>query len=145
MSASPTRALAGVFAHPDDETFSMGAALARYAAAGVPCTLLSATDGDAGRASDVRVASRAELGATRRAELHAAARVLGVRDVWSLGLADGELPAANVCGKVTAVPSAVTTLQPLSQPSVAQVTVRAAVGGAVTTVPQAMSTSATGS
>lgn len=95
MSASPTRALAGVFAHPDDETFSMGAALARYAAAGVPCTLLSATDGDAGRASDVRVASRTELGATRRAELHAAARVLGVRDVWSLGLADGELPAAN--------------------------------------------------
>ena len=93
--ADAARSLAAIFAHPDDETFSMGAALARYAAAGVPCTLLCATDGDAGRASGVPVASRAELGAARRAELHAAARILGLRDVRSLGLGDGVLPAAD--------------------------------------------------
>lgn len=95
MSTRPALALAAIFAHPDDETYSMGAALARYAAAGVACTLLCATDGDAGRASGVTFASRAELGAARRAELHAAARVLGVRDVRSLGLGDGMLPKAD--------------------------------------------------
>lgn len=88
-------ALAAVFAHPDDETFSMGATLSRYAAAGVPCTLLCATDGDAGRASGVAVTSRAELAAARRAELRAAARILGLRDVTSLGLGDGVLSKAD--------------------------------------------------
>jgi LmbE family N-acetylglucosaminyl deacetylase len=61
----------------------------------VACTLLCATDGDAGRTSDVKVTSRAALGAARRAELHAAARILGVRDVWTLGLGDGVLPQAD--------------------------------------------------
>ena len=41
------------------------------------------------------VASREELGRLRRAELHAAAAVLGVRSVHSLGLPDGALPQAD--------------------------------------------------
>lgn len=82
------RRLALVFAHPDDETFATGATLARYAHAGVHIALFCATDGNAGKSSDVPVASPAELATIRRNELHAAARHLGVRDVTTTGHAD---------------------------------------------------------
>ncbi|HEX5830186.1 MAG TPA: PIG-L family deacetylase, partial [Gemmatimonadaceae bacterium] len=86
------RSLCAVFAHPDDETFSMGRTLARYADAGVACHLFCATDGDAGRDSGLGTTSRDELGRRRRAELAAAARVLGIRSVHAAGHPDGTLP-----------------------------------------------------
>src|SRR4051812_7516937 len=86
-----TRALACVFAHPDDETFTLGATIARYADAGVRCDLYCATDGDAGRSAVIPVSSRAELGALRREELAAAAKVLGISTVEMAGHADGAL------------------------------------------------------
>ncbi len=91
MSHTTPRTLACVFAHPDDETFSSAATLARYAAEGVGCHLLVATDGDAGKSSAIEVASREELGRLRRAELQEAARLLGVRSVRALGMPDGGL------------------------------------------------------
>jgi LmbE family N-acetylglucosaminyl deacetylase len=72
------RRISAVFAHPDDETFSIGGTIAKYAVQGVRWDLFCATDGDAGR-SAVPVGSRAELGALRRNELISAARLLGVR------------------------------------------------------------------
>ena len=86
------RALALLFAHPDDETFAAGGAVAAYAAAGVACHLFCATDGDAGKSSGIAVATRAELGPLRRAELAAAAGILGIRSVHLAGHADGALP-----------------------------------------------------
>ncbi len=88
-------ALACVFAHPDDETYSSAATLARHEATGAPCHLLCATDGDAGRRSSIPVTSRTELGILRRAELRAAAGILGIQTVHSLGLPDGALPQAD--------------------------------------------------
>lgn len=85
------RALACVFAHPDDETFSVGGTLARYHAEGTRIDLFCATDGDAGHASGLAVSSRGELGAIRRGELGAAARVLGVAALETPGHADGML------------------------------------------------------
>ena len=87
-----TRALACVFAHPDDETFAVGGTIARYASSGVRCDLFCATDGDAGKSSGVPVSSRAELAVIRRAELAAAAQILGVEHVELAGHADGALP-----------------------------------------------------
>jgi LmbE family N-acetylglucosaminyl deacetylase len=85
------RRICAVFAHPDDETFSIGGTIAMYAAEGVRWDLFCATDGDAGR-SAVPVASRAELGALRRNELIAAARLLGVRgEIVTRGYPDGGL------------------------------------------------------
>ena len=55
---TPSRRLCAVFAHPDDETFSMAATLARLSDGGVACHLFSATDGDAGQASGIEVRSR---------------------------------------------------------------------------------------
>lgn len=92
-----------VFAHPDDETFSTGGTLARAAAAGVRIDLFCATDGDAGKTSGIAVASRAELAAIRRAELAAAARLLGIASLATPGHGDGvlrEVDADRLIGEI---------------------------------------------
>ncbi|HEV7993237.1 MAG TPA: PIG-L family deacetylase [Gemmatimonadaceae bacterium] len=89
------RALTAVFAHPDDETFATGGTIAKYAEAGVRCSLYTATDGDAGRASGIAVSSREELGRIRRAELQAACAVLGVATLECGGYPDAALAAAD--------------------------------------------------
>jgi LmbE family N-acetylglucosaminyl deacetylase len=84
--------ISAIFAHPDDESFSIGGTIARYAKLGVRWDLFCATDGDAGRSSAVPVASREELAALRRNELIAAARLLGVRgEIVARGYPDGAL------------------------------------------------------
>lgn len=83
--------LACVFAHPDDETFAAGATLAKLAARGDHIDLFCATDGDAGKTSGILVSSRADLGALRRAELTAAAQVLGITSLTTPGHPDGGL------------------------------------------------------
>ena len=86
-----TRAIAAIFAHPDDEVFSIGGTIAKYARAGVRCDLYCATDGDAGRASGVAVRSRAELAQRRRRELEEGGRMLGFSDIRFGGHPDGAL------------------------------------------------------
>jgi N-acetylglucosamine malate deacetylase 2 len=87
--------ISGIFAHPDDETFSAGGTFAKYAAAGVRCTIFCATDGDAGKTSGLHVTSKKELGVLRRRELQAAAKIIGVDLVESMGHPDGGLAALN--------------------------------------------------
>jgi LmbE family N-acetylglucosaminyl deacetylase len=83
--------LLAVFAHPDDESFHCGGTLARYAAAGVPITLLCATRGEGGAIADRAAGSAETLPSVREAELRAAARALGVADVRLLDYRDGTL------------------------------------------------------
>ena len=83
--------LLAVTAHPDDESFLFGGALARYAAEGHRCGLLCLTDGQAGRTGGL--VSRAKLARTRRAELVSAAELLGFVDLFTPGLLDGGLDA----------------------------------------------------
>ena len=91
-----TRSVAAIFAHPDDEVFSIGGTVARYVKTGVRCNLFCATDGDAGRASGIAVSSRAELGRLRRAELETGAAVLGFEPpIIYGGFPDGALAAAD--------------------------------------------------
>ncbi|RUP04792.1 MAG: PIG-L family deacetylase [Mycobacterium sp.] len=79
-----------VAAHPDDETLGMGATMAQLIASGVPVRVVSVSDGGAAR-PDASVAERVRLEDARRAELRAAAAVLGVGPPLSLGLPDGQL------------------------------------------------------
>lgn len=77
-------------AHPDDESITMGATLARYAAAGVPVTLVTATLGEQGETMDGRrdgidAAHGDQLGGYRLAELERACAALGVDDRRMLG------------------------------------------------------------
>jgi mycothiol S-conjugate amidase len=86
-----TRRIAAIFAHPDDETFSIGGSISHYAKLAVQWNLFCATDGDAGRTA-LPVSSKAELAALRRNELIAAARLLGVRgEIVARGYPDGDL------------------------------------------------------
>jgi LmbE family N-acetylglucosaminyl deacetylase len=119
------RALAAVFAHPDDETFATGGTLAKYADEGARISLYCATDGDAGRTSGIPVASREELGRIRRAELLDACARLGIRSVDHGGHADGALNSADpdvVLGQIVAFlrrerPQVVLTFGPEGAPT----------------------------
>jgi LmbE family N-acetylglucosaminyl deacetylase len=85
-----------VFAHPDDESLAMGAAIARYAAEGVEISLVCATRGERGRFGTAATSPELDVvGRTREAELRRAAAVLGVHDVRMLGFVDGELSIAK--------------------------------------------------
>jgi len=85
-----------VLAHPDDESLGTGGTLARYAAEGVETYLVTATRGERGRFGDGGERPADEIvGRTREAELHAAAKELGLRDVAILGYPDGGLDAVD--------------------------------------------------
>ncbi len=81
-----------VLAHPDDESLGTGGTLAKYAAEGVETYLVTATRGERGRFHEGRNRPSSDIvGQTREAELHAAAKELGVREVTILGYPDGGL------------------------------------------------------
>lgn len=84
-----------VTAHPDDESFGPGGALARCAARGVRVVLLCATRGEAGKAGDPPLCTREELPRVREAELRRAAAVLGIAEVRFLDYIDGQVDRAN--------------------------------------------------
>jgi LmbE family N-acetylglucosaminyl deacetylase len=87
--------------------------------------LYAATDGDAGRSSGIPVASRAELGRIRRAELEAACAVLGISTIVCGGHADAALGAADadlVIGEIVGLirrerPDVVLTFGPEGAPT----------------------------
>jgi LmbE family N-acetylglucosaminyl deacetylase len=94
-SGGPLRLLA-VTAHPDDESLGMGGTLAKYAAEGVEVSILAATRGERGRYRDGNDHPGPQaLGRIREAELRAAARELGVREVEFLDYLDAELDRAE--------------------------------------------------
>ncbi|GAA1997523.1 N-acetyl-1-D-myo-inositol-2-amino-2-deoxy-alpha-D-glucopyranoside deacetylase [Nakamurella flavida] len=82
--------LLAVHAHPDDETLTMGATLARCAAEGIAVTLVTATLGEQGEVIGAELAGLAadeadQLGGYRYTELAAACRALGITDHRMLG------------------------------------------------------------
>ena len=88
-----------VCAHPDDESFGLGAALAAFAARGTPTAVLCLTHG----AASALGTSHGDLHQIRAAELATAAAELGVDDVTLLDYPDGALarePAELLSGHV---------------------------------------------
>lgn len=82
-----------VCAHPDDESFGLGAILNSFATGGGTVSVLSLTRGEAstlGRGQD------ANLGELRRSELHSAAEELGVGRVELRDYGDGSLGAVGL-------------------------------------------------
>lgn len=88
IDAVPARALA-VYAHPDDAEMSCGGTLARWASAGAELHVCICTLGDKG-SSDPAI-DPVELAGRRRAEVRAAARVLGIAGEHHFDIPDGEL------------------------------------------------------
>src|SRR4029450_5015627 len=86
------RRLMCVLAHPDDESLGTGGTLARYADEGVATYLVTATRGERGRFGDSKESPGPEIvGRAREAELLAAAKELGLREVRFLDYPDGAL------------------------------------------------------
>ena len=84
----PKRVLC-VFAHPDDADIGAGGTIARWSAAGAVITLAVAARGDKGTLDpEMDPSTLAEL---RAGELKSASVELGVAEVISLGLGDGEI------------------------------------------------------
>lgn len=77
-SAARAPILLAIFAHPDDEA-SVGAVLAKYAAAGMQVHLVVATDGRLGVAAHAGTPAGDELAAVRAGELRCAADRLGLQ------------------------------------------------------------------
>ncbi len=80
--------LLSVFAHPDDESFSCGGTLARYASEGVRVVSVCATRGEVGMISDPSLATTDTLGQVREQEHREACRVLGVQEVYFMDYRD---------------------------------------------------------
>jgi N-acetyl-1-D-myo-inositol-2-amino-2-deoxy-alpha-D-glucopyranoside deacetylase len=81
-----------VGAHPDDESFGVGATLAYYAARGVRVYYVCATHGEAGSVSPELMKGYATLAELRSAELACAAETLGLAGVINLGYRDSGMP-----------------------------------------------------
>jgi LmbE family N-acetylglucosaminyl deacetylase len=82
--------LLNVVAHPDDECFAFGGALALAADRGVETNVICLTDGQAATNRGTSRSSE-ELGAMRRAELAASCAVLGVKAHELLWFQDAQL------------------------------------------------------
>jgi len=88
-----------VVAHPDDESFGLGAVISELVERGVPVTVLCFTHGEASTLHGVR----GDLGKIRARELTAAGQALGVGRVELQAYADGELartPLPDLVGHV---------------------------------------------
>jgi LmbE family N-acetylglucosaminyl deacetylase len=82
--------LCAVFAHPDDETFSVAGTLARYADRGAEITLITATSGESGEMVGSPLPGK-DLAELRERELRQAAEILGINHLQLLQLPDGRL------------------------------------------------------
>jgi len=113
-----TRRAIAAFAHPDDETFSVGGTLARAIALGWRVTAICATRGEVGEIAPGTNATPQTLGAVREQELRDAGAALGVTDVRFLGYRDSGMdgtpenkdvrayvnaPAAEVIGRLAEI------------------------------------------
>jgi LmbE family N-acetylglucosaminyl deacetylase len=89
----PKRAMS-IHAHPDDQEFSIGGTLAKWAKAGCEVISVVITSGDAGSNDPSKGAEyKPELAKLREAEQTNANDVLGVKETLFLRHADGELEA----------------------------------------------------
>ena len=100
-----------ISAHPDDECFGFGGALALYASRGVETSVLCLTDGQAatnrGDASSAK-----QLGQTRRAEFEASCKVLGVTNYEVLDYHDGQLEHEHLSELAAGLVSHIRRLRP---------------------------------
>jgi LmbE family N-acetylglucosaminyl deacetylase len=89
--AAPARALS-IHAHPDDQEFTVGGTLAKWARAGSEIVSVCITSGNAGsNQSTPADMTRAALAPIREREERAACQVLGLKEVLFLGYEDGIL------------------------------------------------------
>jgi LmbE family N-acetylglucosaminyl deacetylase len=88
----PWHSVLAVVAHPDDESFGLGAVLAAFVEAGARVSVLCFTRGEASTLHGVE----GDLTTLRTDELTAAAAALGLHEVTLLTRPDGRLPEVDL-------------------------------------------------
>lgn len=88
MKSADKQRLLIAFAHPDDESFGMGGAIAHYVQRGVEVSLICATNGDVGTVDPERLQGFNTIGELRLHELQCAAETLGIHEVITYGYRD---------------------------------------------------------
>jgi LmbE family N-acetylglucosaminyl deacetylase len=112
--------VAGIFAHPDDETWSMAGSFALLVPKGVRGAVWTATRGQAGQIAESSGATRERLPEVREAEERAAMAEVGVERVAFGDFVDGEVEQADRDALTTGVhqflereqPDVVVTMEP---------------------------------
>jgi N-acetylglucosamine malate deacetylase 2 len=112
--------LAGVFAHPDDETWSLAGVFALLVPKGIRGAVWTATRGQAGEIAPDAGVTRETLAETREAEERAALAVVGVDRVELGDFVDGQVDGADRDALTTAIhrflereqPDVVVTMEP---------------------------------
>ena len=89
------RSLVTVFAHPDDEAFSSGGTLSKYAALGCSVHVVTATRGESGGIADADLATPANLPRVREEELRCACLAYGIEPPSFLDYVDGQMTIVN--------------------------------------------------
>jgi LmbE family N-acetylglucosaminyl deacetylase len=89
------RTLLAILAHPDDESFGMGATIAKYAAEGVAVHYLCATDGASGTVDAPFLEKFDSIADLRHHELQCAAQELGLTSVIMGGYRDSGMPGTE--------------------------------------------------
>jgi LmbE family N-acetylglucosaminyl deacetylase len=100
-----------ITAHPDDECFAFGGALALYAQRGIETSVLCLTDGSAGSYRGP-AATPLELGQLRRSEFAVSCAILGVRHRAILDYNDGQLEFASYSNLAGDLVQRIRTLRP---------------------------------
>ena len=93
QSKKQGKSILAIFAHPDDEAFSVAGSFAKYAKVGVQTALVTATFGQVGSTRHIK--KDQDLGKVRKAELEKCAKLLKIRHLYLLGYPDGQLHHAN--------------------------------------------------
>jgi LmbE family N-acetylglucosaminyl deacetylase len=100
-----------ITAHPDDECFAFGGALALAADRGIETSVICLTDGQAARnRGDAK--SPADLGQMRRAEFFASCKVLGVTHPEILDYQDAQLEHADFSSAAGRLVEKIRSFQP---------------------------------
>jgi LmbE family N-acetylglucosaminyl deacetylase len=81
-------------AHPDDESFGVGATLAQYASSGVRVYYICATGGEMGTVDKEFLGEHGTVKELRAAEMRCAAKELGLAGVFYLGYRDSGMQGA---------------------------------------------------
>lgn len=91
------RRLLIAYAHPDDESFGLGAVIAYYVDRGVEVSLICATNGDRGTVNPEMLNGYDSVAALRLAELDCAAQTLGLKHVYKFGYRDSGMMGSPTC------------------------------------------------
>jgi LmbE family N-acetylglucosaminyl deacetylase len=102
----------GIWAHPDDEAWSMAGIMVSAVMNGQRVVLVTATPGDAGETSDESKWPKSNLGEIRKAELAESLKIMGVTEHYWLDYKDGTLAQAESTEAVSQIKSIIDHVKP---------------------------------